>query len=111
MEQEFNTTPPTENEAPVVTEAPIEETPAPKKEGMGPLVGIVIIIVILIFGGLYMWGTKLNNQESEIGIAPVEDIAGEEDEPVQLESDLDAFDLAGFEGDLDADLEALEAEL
>tara|TARA_B100000745_G_scaffold70940_1_gene42429 strand:+ start:1693 stop:2022 length:330 start_codon:yes stop_codon:yes gene_type:complete len=109
MEQEFNTTPPVENETPATEGV---ETPAePKKEGVGPIVGIVVIIIILIFGGLYMWGTKLNNQESEIGVVPVEDIADAQDNPVQLESELDAFDVAGFEAELDAGLGALEAEL
>jgi hypothetical protein len=41
--------------------------PAPqkKKGGMGATVGIVIIVILLIFGGLYFWGERLNQGEPQ----------------------------------------------
>lgn len=38
---------------------------AKRKSGSGPIVGIVIILLLLIFGGLYFWGAALNGRESE----------------------------------------------
>jgi hypothetical protein len=36
--------------------------PQKKKGGMGATVGIVIIAILLIFGGLYFWGARLNQE-------------------------------------------------
>ncbi len=30
------------------------------KSGSGPIVGIVIIVVLVLFGALYFWGAALN---------------------------------------------------
>lgn len=119
-----NTTPPVQvhnvppaqppaQEAPPATPPP----PAPKKSGgMGPVVGIIIIIILLVFGGLYFWGAQLNKQaqldEEAILNAPADtSIAPASDEPTRIESDLDEFDSADFEAQLQADLDAIEAEL
>ena len=92
-----------------------EAAPAPKSGGKGPMVGIVVIIILLIFGGLYFWGASLNsaqlNEDTIFDEAANNDIAAPSDEPAQIESDLDAFNTDDFEAQLDADLEALEAEL
>lgn len=37
---------------------------APKNSGVGPIVGVVIVVAIVIFGALYFWGQRLNKQES-----------------------------------------------
>lgn len=34
------------------------------KGGMGPLIGSIIVIVILVIGAIYFWGDKLNKQET-----------------------------------------------
>lgn len=34
--------------------------PAHKKSGIGPVVGIVIIVILVLFGALYFWGAALN---------------------------------------------------
>ena len=85
----------------------------PKKEsGVGPLVGIII----LVFGGLYYWGGYLNEQ-AQNGINAALDtvrgdtIASPNDEPAKIEGDLDAFNADAFDAQIEADLEALESEL
>lgn len=35
-----------------------------KSGGNGPVVGIVIVVLLLIFGGLYFWGAVLNDRQS-----------------------------------------------
>ena len=60
--------------------------PTPQEENrpssIGPLVGIIIILVVIILGGLYFWGQRLerNNynpepeqqQEESVGVADLE---------------------------------------
>ena len=35
-----------------------------KRSGVGPVVGIVIIVFVLILGAFYFWGAYLNNKNS-----------------------------------------------
>ncbi len=93
-------------------------TPQEHKTGStGPFVGIVIIVLVLILGGLYFWGSYLNEQdalnasESAIEESSADgDIAGPADEPDRIESDLDSFDAAAFDASLEASLQAAESE-
>lgn len=39
----------------------MEHRPDPENS-VGPLVGIIIIVLILVLGGLYFWGERLNAQ-------------------------------------------------
>jgi len=41
-----------------------------KRSGMGPIVGTVIIIILLAFGGLYFWGASMNRQEQPLPFIP-----------------------------------------
>lgn len=33
------------------------------KKSVGPVIGIIVIIVVLVVGGLYIWGGKLSSSE------------------------------------------------
>jgi hypothetical protein len=37
----------------------------PRKEGAGPIIGAIIVVILLVFGALYFWGQKLNNDEQK----------------------------------------------
>lgn len=43
---------------------PSAEQPAtqqrPHDDGAGPIIGMIIIVILLVFGALYFWGQKLN---------------------------------------------------
>jgi len=41
-----------------------------KKSAVGPTIGTVIIVILLIAGGLYFWGAQLNKQETTPGQIP-----------------------------------------
>lgn len=43
--------------------APIQSAPK-KKGGSGAIVGIVIIVALMIFAGLYFWGAYLNGDNT-----------------------------------------------
>lgn len=47
------------------SEAGGEGVPAAQKSSVGPIVGIVIIVALLIGGALYFWGAHLNAQDPE----------------------------------------------
>ena len=112
MEDAPQSTPPQQQTPPP---APAPE-PQKEKGGMGPLIGIVIIILLLILGGLYFWGAhldkELNDADTELFMEDTgnDDIASDSDEPDAIENDLDEFNSAEFEAQLEADLEALEGE-
>lgn len=94
----------------------------PMEDGkqVGPVIGAVIIVAVLVIGGLYYWGAELDKQtavdENLTGeqIAAEEDIAtqalseqGTSDEVSAIEDDLNLTDL----DDLDAELGNIDAEL
>ena len=110
------------NQAPEInfdTPTPTQEAPVvEEKSPVGPIVGIIIILVILIIGGLYFWGQRISTTVDE-NLTPEEIIAetdtslealnqqGTSDAIVDIEADLNATDL----GNLDAELQQIEAEL
>ena len=101
--------------------------PTTEKSSMGIILGVLIVVLVLILGGLYLWGTTLqqaapaptpverptaeenNEPESENAEADVETLetVSSSDEIAAIEADLDATDLDA----LDAELQAIEAEL
>jgi len=83
---------------------------------IGPVIGAIIIITILVIGGLYYWGAELNKQaepSAEEIAAKVDHSTealgtqGTSDEIAAIEEDLDLTDL----GNLDAELGDIDAEL
>jgi len=89
----------------------LSEDPAPQKGGIGPLVGIIIIVAVLIIGGLYFWGAKLAKDEQHNMTA--EEIANQEDPQMEaLTQQSSSDDLSAIEADVSAtDLDNLDKEL
>lgn len=89
--------------------------------GAGPIIGIVIIIALLIFGGLYFWGMQAQKEAEvlpfvpannvEEAAAPVQENAdlSTSDETATIEADADDAYMAQLEADLEADLGAIES--
>lgn len=99
-------------------EPQMNETPS-EKGSLGPIVGILIIVLVIAFGGYYFWTTQLKdrfmtddmsadeilNQEDEALMELQQQ--GSSDEIADIEADLDATDLEG----LDEEFDAVEEEL
>jgi hypothetical protein len=49
--------PPTENKPPVI------HITNQSKEGVGPIIGAIVVVGLLAFGALYFWGQQLNKEE------------------------------------------------
>ncbi|MAZ67301.1 hypothetical protein CL652_00850 [bacterium] len=113
-----NTTPPLQGNNDSPTQESSSTSPAPKNSGgVGPVVGIIIIIILLIAGGLYVWGTQINEQ-SQINTEDASSSVPSDtspptpanNDPSRIEGDLNEFDTATFEAQLQADLEQIESE-
>jgi uncharacterized protein HemX len=95
-------------------QTPPVQTPEGDGGSVGPIVGSVIVIIIIIIGGLYFWGQKLSTDKTADEIRAEEDsllanleTVGQSDELEDIENDLDATDL----DNLDDDLDNIEVEL
>ena len=86
-----------------------------QKKSIGPIIGIAIIVVIIIFGGLYYWGAQISRQEVKEGqenltAEQIENQADPTTQQLQIQSTSD--EIADIEADLDTtDLENLDQEL
>jgi len=67
------------------------------KKSIGPIVGIIVIIILLVLGALYVWGGKLSKAEPAAAPAAALESAPAElsnsDDVGALESDLMNTDL------------------
>lgn len=118
--QDMNTAPnETAQSEPAVNQESGDIAPTEAKKSLGPVVGAVIVVLVIIVGGLYFWGTQLNKEQGDAEITAEEITAqadpaldaleqqGTSDEIADIEADLTATDLDG----LDAELEQIENEL
>lgn len=71
---------------------------------LGPILAVLIIMLIIIFGGLYLWGGMLSNT----GVAPIEDvIINDEPETPRAVADTKILETLSPSDELDA----IEADL
>ncbi len=77
----------------------------PKKpdEGVGPVIGSIIIIALIVLGGLYYWGSIINSTQktNEDVIETTTPALNESDEIIDIEEDLEATDTEGIDKLLD----------
>ena len=76
----------------------------PEKKSNGALVGSIIIIILLVIGGLYLWqktskermpGPNVPNQMKDL-----KDITGSDDSESKIEVELNQIDLETLDSDL-----------
>jgi uncharacterized protein YpmB len=89
------------------------QTPTPEnkpKEGLvGPIIGSIIVIILVIVGGLYFWGTVINERQT----TQTEAVDLNEDETLNdLTTQSDSDEVNSIEEDLNStDLDNLDEEL
>ena len=87
-------------------------TPAPEKKQTGSIIGSIIVVIVILIGGLYFWGTtnKTDNLDPTINPEtgePIPDIIGD-----ALREQGTADDLNAIEGDLNAtDINSIDADV
>jgi hypothetical protein len=95
--------------------------PMPQKEtvsqgngdsSVGPVIGIIIIIAVIVIGGLYFWGQRISN-EGEMTTKEIQEqieddqtaeeleMVGSSDEFVDIGADIDSTNFEGIDSGLD----------
>jgi len=91
------------------------QTNEERSKSIGSIIGLAIIIVILIFGGLYYWGAQINKQQTQeqLDNTTAEMIENQPDAALeQLQAQNESDEIADIEVDLnDTALEGLDQEL
>ena len=87
-------------------------------KSIGPIIGIAIIVVLIIFGGLYYWGAQISkrdipNDSQDTIVTTIEEIENTPDATLeQLQTQSTSDEIADIEADLNlTDLENLDTEL
>jgi uncharacterized protein HemX len=98
----------------VPEETPTEGTVFKEKESkVGPVIGAIIVILIIVVGGIYFWSVQI--EESRPSEQSEEMIGGDQfsepaEDPIeeanQIQKELDDLNLE----DIDAELDAIDAE-
>jgi hypothetical protein len=106
MEENQNMTMPQQPQEPALAQAAAQ--PAEKTSKLGPVIGIIIVVSLLILGGLYYWGSQLSTQEPS-----AEDILSQEDSlQVDLAAQGTSDELDAIEQDLlRTDLDTLDEDM
>ena len=107
---------PTPTPTPAPTPAP--QMPEEHKSSAGPIIGSIIIVLIIVLGGLYLYGDKVGLPSNQDQMQNTEEITADQisaqvdtvAEELNTQGTTDAID--EIESDLSAtDLNALDAEL
>lgn len=100
------TPPPTPIEplVPPVTPPPTMAAPVMQKEHkpIGPIIGVVIILILLVAAAIYVWGQKLNNDKK----VEMQQPAVQETTPTVAQEEKDDF--SDLEANLDSSVEGLD---
>lgn len=80
-----------------------------EQKSVGPVVGSIIIVLVIVLGGLYFWGSRLNREETLSG----DDIRNSSDAALgQLVRQSNSDDLSAIEADAKAtNLDGLDSEV
>ena len=98
------------NPVPPATTPPANSpSPAPAGEGsLGPIIGTIIILAVIVLGGLYFWGQRSDKAplpaEDNTAQVEVESIIDQSssDETAAIEADLESTDIDNLDAELDA---------
>ena len=94
--------------------------PAPEEHHhLGPIIGVLIVVLVLILGGIYIWGAMLVNGPASDGQIVPRDIVNDEPETTRAEADVQiantvssSDEVAAIEADIEStDLDSFDAEL
>ena len=118
---------PDQNQSPIAAGEQMPIAPEQPKSGVGPIAGAVIVILLLVAGGLYFWGAKLNEkaQENTMPYIPSNDDTmpmqeadpqatetdpmlpqqSASDDPSSIEADFNAMDFESIQAENEAELD------
>lgn len=80
---------------PPATNTPVNNAPTtqmPEKASMSGVIGTIIIIALIILGGLYFWGKRINTQKEAASLVQQEQVASQEAAAIEAVSTSDEID-------------------
>jgi len=86
---------------------PTEQNPSlgsEKSSRVGPVIGIVIVVIVLVLGALYFWGQKLSNGTGDAMTDALNE-QGSSDELDAIEADLGATVIESLDTGIDGSAE------
>lgn len=99
----------TMNQDPISGGSQMPVSPEPRKSNVGPIAGTIIVILLLVAGGLYYWGAKLNQDIQNNTIPFIPDSAATPQEAIPAGESDDVFmpqsssdDVSSIESDFNA---------
>lgn len=75
---------------------------------VGPMIGVIIILAVIVLGGLYFWGQRVDRSDNALNgddtVAELEQIESQSssDEVSSIEADLEATDIDSLDAELNA---------
>lgn len=80
----------------------------------GVVIGVLIVFLVLILGGLFLWSSYMSNDQVAPTTTPVREIPNNERETPRAEADIQVLETTSSSdelGDIEADLESTLLEL
>ncbi len=77
-----------------------------ESKSVGPAIGIVIIILIVVLGGLYFWGQRMNDQDMQNTNTATDESLNQmntqssSDDTTSIEADLNATNMNSLGGEV-----------
>jgi hypothetical protein len=95
---------------------PVQPAPQVQDTNIGSIIGIIVIIAVIILGGLYFWGKRVEEAKLRQSIVEENAVATQEtvpvDEATKIKGTSQSDELNSIEADLNAtNLEDLNPEL
>lgn len=90
----------TQQATPAPMNAPVTSMTPPQKASTSGVIGTIIIIALIILGGLYFWGKRINTQKEANALINQEMQASQEAAAIESVSSND--DTASLEAELNA---------
>lgn len=95
-------------------QVPNGSMPQTDDKSIGPVVGIIVIIALIVLGGLYFWSQRIEvrnemeaqnvEQSSDSNVQPSEEFGeqGSSDDVSSIEADLNATDVSSLGNEMDS---------
>lgn len=80
---------------------PMQPVPVVEERAIGPAIGVIIIILVLVLGGLYFWGERMN-KNTQMQNPQIEEMASPDTQTMELEQQSSSDDINSIDADLRA---------
>ena len=67
----------------------------------GPIIGAIVILAVIIFGALYFWGERSENEALNAELDTI-NVQSESDDTADIEADLNSTDIDNLDAELNA---------